>query len=519
MVVDSREVSTVMAQNLSRIALSTSALLLLIPCAPHLPAQVSPPDFQATGAPIAPEPVDPRIAGALAQMSPESVRRTDEKLVSFRSRSTLASMEKNLPPGEGILAAADWIHAQFEEISAGCGHCLTVREDQFTQQPTEPGFSGGKSRFAQPTLLRNIYAVLRGTDPAQAKRLYLVTGHYDTRVTDVMNARAFAPGANDDTSGTAVSLECARVLSKLHLPATIVFVAVAGEEQGLNGSHHMADLMREMAKSEGWLLQGVLNNDIVGGDTTPGDTLQQKSLVRVFSQGVNPNAPLAEIKAALALGAENDTSSRELARAVLDVARTYTEGQGTAGAPALKPVMELRLDRYLRGGDHSSFSAAGFPAVRFTEWRENYNHQHQDVRTEAGVEYGDLLKFVDFGYVARVARLNAATLATLAASPGTPENVRVVTRELGNNSTLRWDPPAAAGPDVHYQILWRETSATDWQFAAEASRFSNAATRAGDTSATHTATLPISKDNVFFGVRACDNAGHCSQAVPPVPDR
>ncbi len=509
-----------MAQNLSRIALSASAFLLFIPCASQLPAQVSPPDFAAAGAPLAPQPVDPRIAGALAQMSPESVRRTDEKLVSFRSRSTLASMEKDLPPGEGILAAADWIHAQFEEISAACGHCLTVREDRFTQQPNDPGFGGGRSRFAQPTLLRNIYAVLRGADPAQAKRLYLVTGHYDTRVTDVMNARAFAPGANDDTSGTAVSLECARALSKLRFPVTIVFVAVAGEEQGLNGSHHMAELMREMAKSEGWLLQGVLNNDIVGGDTTPGDTLQQKSLVRVFSQGVNPNAPLADIKAALALGAENDTSSRELARAVLDVARTYTEGQG--GAPQLKPVMELRLDRYLRGGDHSSFSAAGFPAVRFTEWRENYNHQHQDVRTEAGVEYGDLLKFVDFGYVARVARLNAATLATLAASPGVPENVRVVTRELGNNSTLRWDPPAAAGPDVRYQILWRETSATDWQFGAEASRYSSA-TRAGDTaptpSANRSATLPISKDNVFFGVRACDNAGHCSQAVAPVPER
>ena len=515
MVVDSREVFYRMARNMFRIALSASAILLAISCASQLPAQSSAPDFEATGAPLVRQPVDPQIAGALGQVSPESVRRTDEKLVSFQTRSTLSSMEKGLPPGEGILAAADWIHARFEEISAGCGHCLDVREDQFTQQPTEPGFGGGKSRFSQPTLLRNIYAVLRGADPAQAKRIYLVTGHYDTRVTDVMNARAFAPGANDDTSGTAVSLECARVLSKLRFPATIVFVAVAGEEQGLNGSHHMAELMGQMAQTEGWRLEGVLNNDIVGGDTTPGDALQQKSLVRVFSQGINPNAPLAEIKAALALGAENDTSSRELARAVLDVARTYIDGQG---GEALKPVMELRLDRYLRGGDHSSFSAAGFPAVRFTEWRENYNHQHQDVRTEGGVEFGDLLKFVDFGYVARVARLNAATLATLASSPGVPQNVRVVTRELGNNSTLRWDAPAAAGSDVRYQILWRETSATDWKFGGDAARYSNAA-RSGDTAATHSATLPISKDNVFFGVRACDGAGHCSEAVAPVPER
>ncbi len=501
-----------MARNVSHIALSASAFLVAIFCSTQLPAQDSAPDFAATGAPLVAQPVDPRIAGALAQMSPESVRRTDEKLVTFRSRSTLASMEKGLPPGEGILAAADWIHGQFEEISAACGHCLTVHEDQFTQQPTEPGFGGGKSRFAQPTLLRNIYAILRGSDLAQAKRIYLVTGHYDTRVTDVMNARADAPGANDDTSGTAVSLECARALSKLRFPATIVFVAVAGEEQGLNGSRHMADLMGQMARSEGWLLEGVLNNDIVGGDTTPGDTLQQKSLVRIFSQGVNPNAPLADIKATLALGAENDTSSRELARAVLDVARTYTGGQGGG---ALRPVMELRLDRYLRGGDHSSFSAAGFPAVRFTEWRENYNHQHQDVRTEGGVEFGDLVKFVDFGYVARVARLNAATLATLASSPGTPQNVRVVTRNLDNNSTLKWDAPAAAGPDVRYQILWRETSATDWQFEGDAARYS----AAPPSGATCTATLPISKDNVFFGVRACDAAGHCSQAVAPVPER
>jgi hypothetical protein len=175
-------------------------------------------------------------------------------------------------------------------------------------------------------------------------------------------------------------------------------------------------------------------------------------------------------------------------------------------------VMELRLDRFLRGGDHSSFSAEGFPAIRFTEWRENFNHQHQHVRVENGVEYGDLLKFDDFGYIAQVARLNIATLATLASSPGIPENVRVVTTNLDNNTTLKWDPPSTASGVVRYQIVWRETTANDWQFAADAQKY-------GATSGQNIATLPISKDNVFFGVRACDEFGHCGQAVAPLPER
>jgi hypothetical protein len=173
--------------------------------------------------------------------------------------------------------------------------------------------------------------------------------------------------------------------------------------------------------------------------------------------------------------------------------------------------MELRLDRYLRGGDHSSFSALDFPAVRFTEWRENFNHQHQHVRTENGIEYGDLIKFDDFAYIAQVARLNMATLGTLASSPGIPQNVRIVTTNLDDNSTLKWDPPTAAPATVHYQIVWRETTAFDWQFFADAAKY-------GATPTANAATLPISKDNVFFGVRACSADGHCSQAVAPKPE-
>jgi hypothetical protein len=470
-------------------------------------------DYQIAGAPITPAPVDKQIAAALKEVSADKIHDNIAALVNFYNRSTVSSTEPDLPPGTGVLAAADWIKAQFETYSNACGGCLEVKVDAFVEQPPT-GAAAARARIVKPTPIRNVYAILRGHDPAQANRMYLVTGHYDTRETDVMDSRSPAPGANDDSSGTAVSLESARILSHYKFPATLVFVCVAGEEQGLNGSRHLARL----AKPEGWQLEGVLNNDIVGGDTTPGETLQNKSLVRVFSQGILPTAPPETIAQQLALGMENDSSSRELAREILTVSRTYfpAPGGGTSaartGLKPLQPVMELRLDRYLRGGDHSSFSAEGFPAVRFTEWRENFNHQHQHVRTEGGIEFGDLLKFDDFQYIAQVARLNMATLATLAMSPGVPQNVRIVTTNLDNNTTLKWDPPSAGGASIQYQIVWRETTASNWQFCADASKYGTAV---GKTSVT----LPVSKDNVFFGVRACDSLQHCSQAVAPVPER
>jgi hypothetical protein len=470
-------------------------------------------DYQVAGSAISPAPIDKQIADVLRQVSPDRIRANIERLVQFNNRSTISSVETDLPPGTGVLAASDWIREQFESYGQACGNCLEVKVDAFVEQPAGP--ITARSRIVKPTPIRNVYAILRGSDPVQSKRMYLVTGHYDTRETDVMNTQSPAPGANDDSSGTAVSLESARLLSKYKFPATIVFVCVAGEEQGLNGSRHLAKL----AKEEGWQLEGVLNNDIVGGDTTPGDTLQDKSLVRVFSQGILPSAPPATITQMLSLGMDNDTPSRELAREVLAVSRSYfpplraTARTVTTGSlKPFEPVMELRLDRYLRGGDHSSFSAEGFPAVRFTEWRENFNHQHQHVRTENGIEYGDLLKFDDFEYIAQVARLNMATLAALASSPGVPQNVRVVTTNLDNNTTLKWDPPSAASGAVSYQIVWRETAASDWQYAADAAKY-------GATQGNHSATLPVSKDNVFFGVRACYSARFCSQAVAPLPER
>jgi hypothetical protein len=468
-------------------------------------------DYELAGSRISPPIPDKQIVSALKQVSPERISATIAALVKFNNRSTVSSIETDLPPGTGVLAASDWIKEQFESYSKACGNCLEIKVDAFIEQPPT-GAAAARPRITKPTPIRNIYAILRGSDPAQSKRMYLVTGHYDSRETDVMEAHSPAPGANDDASGVAVSLESARILSQYKFPATIVFVCVAGEEQGLNGSRHLAKL----AKVEGWQLEGVLNNDIVGGDTTPGETLQNKSLVRVFSQGILASAPPEIIAQQLSLGMENDTASRELAREVLAVGRTYFAPLSAPARPAqlrpLEPVMELRLDRYLRGGDHSSFSAEGFPAVRFTEWRENFNHQHQRVRTEDGTEYGDLIKFDDFEYIAQVARLNMATLATLAFSPGIPQNVRIVTTNLDNNTTLKWDPPAAGPGSIQYQIVWRETAASDWQFWTDASKY-------GTTPGNNSVTLPVSKDNVFFGLRACDASGHCSQAVAPLPER
>ena len=462
------------------------------------------PDYALHATSIGPAPVDPAIARALASIKPSQIDQTIEKLVSFGTRNTLSSMETDLPPGQGINAAADWIAGQFEAISRECGGCLEVKRDTFTADPASASGSPWAGRIPNPTKLTNVYAVLRGTDPAQAKRTVLVTGHYDSRNLNVLDDHGAAPGANDDASGVAVSLECARVLSKLKFPGTIVFVAVAGEEQGLVGSAHLARL----AKEEGWDLEAVLNNDIVGGNTTPGDTLQMKDGVRVFSEGVPQAASPEEARHIRALGKEDDSPSRELARAIAETARTYLSKPGAA-----KPFSAFlvdRPDRYLRGGDHSSFNHEGFAAVRFTEWREDYNHQHQNVIKPApGSDapiLGDLIEFVDFNYVAQVARLNAATLATLAAAPGEPQKLTIVNKMTENGSTLTWEPPAGGGV-AHYEVLWRETTAPNWQYVKQIA--------ATSSEGPVTVSLPISKDNVIFGVRAVDAKGHRGLVVVP----
>ncbi len=421
-------------------------------------ACVAQPDYQLYGAAIAPAKPDPAIARGLTTIDPAHIEQTIKTLVGFGTRSTLSSGETDLPAGQGINAAADWIEGQFKEISQQCGGCLEIHRDTFTADQASSAGQWAK-RIPKPTQISNIYAVLRGTDPIESKRMVLVTGHYDSRNTNILDDHGAAPGANDDASGVAVSLECARALSKLKFPATIVFVAVGGEEQGLVGSAHLAKLARE----QGWQLEAVLNNDIVGGNTTPGDTLQLKDRVRVFSEGVPVAATPEEERTIRVLGKENDSQSREVARAVADAGRTYFPASGKA---AFGASLVARPDRYLRGGDHSSFNREGFAAVRLTEWREDYNHQHQNVvRPAAGSAepiLGDLIEFVNFRYVAQVARLNAATLATLASAPGEPQKLTIVNTKVENGTTLRWEAPAGQSP-ARYEVVWRETTAPDWQ--------------------------------------------------------
>ena len=281
---------------------------------------------------------DPRIAAALRQVSASRIQADIEKLVSFGTRLTLSAQDPMaIASGRGIGAAREWIKAQFEQYSKDCGGCLEVKTDSFIEGPAD--------RIPKPTQITNVYAVLKGSDPAQAKRIVLVTGHYDSRNSDMLDLSGDAPGANDDASGTAVSLECARVISTMKFPATIIFLAVAGEEQGLNGSGHFA----KMAKDEGWELEAALNNDIVGGDKS---AEQDHSVVRVFSEGVPVAATEQEIRRIRGLGGESDSVSRELARYIAEVGRTYDAG--------VNPMLVFRLDRYLRGGDHYSFNQQRF---------------------------------------------------------------------------------------------------------------------------------------------------------------
>jgi peptidase M28-like protein len=426
---------------------------------------------------------DARIAGAIQQVSAQRIQANIEKLVSFGTRLTLSAQDDAaIKSGRGVGAAREWIKSEFERYSKDCGGCLEVKTDSFVEQPAD--------RIPQPTQLTNVYAVLKGADPENAKRIVLVTGHYDSRNSDTFDAKGDAPGANDDASGTAVSLECARVLSKTKFPATIIFLTVAGEEQGLNGSKHFA----QMAKQQGWDIEAVLNNDIVGGDKS---AKQDAGTVRVFSEGLPAAADEKRIKQIRGLGGESDSSSRELARYVGEVGRMYDTG--------VKPLLVFRLDRYLRGGDHYSFNQQGFAAVRFTEFREDYNHQHQNIRTENGIEYGDLPKFVNFDFVAAVAKVNAATLASLASAPAPPANVRLLTKELENDSTLSWEP-SPSGMASSYEVVWRTTSNPDWEKVQSC----------GDKTR---CTVPLSKDNVIFAVRAVGKDGHRSLPAVPEPER
>ncbi|MDB5011789.1 MAG: Bacterial leucyl aminopeptidase precursor, partial [Mucilaginibacter sp.] len=319
--------------------------------------------------------------------------------------------------------------------------------------------------------------------------------HYDSRVNDVMDPNSVEPGANDDASGTAVSMELARVMAKRSFPATIIFMAVVGEEQGLNGSANVA----KRAKAENWNIDAMLNNDIVGNTHGMDNDLKDNTHVRVFSEGV-PSTATGNAKMIAGLignGGEDDSPSRELARYIKETAERYVD--------QLDVKLIYRRDRYLRGGDHTPFLQQGFTAVRFTEMNEDFNRQHQSVRTEKGVDYGDLPDFVDYNYVQKVARMNLSVLANLALAPAEPQNVVVLTSGLTNNTDLKWDAPKEGKKPAGYYILMRETTSPYWEKKYYVTG--------------NTAKLDYSKDNYFFAVQSVDADGHESLPIFPKPAR
>jgi Zn-dependent M28 family amino/carboxypeptidase len=340
-----------------------------------------------------------------------------------------------------------------------------------------------------PTRITNVVATLRGSGTPE--RIYVVTGHYDSRVTDVLNGTDDAPGADDDASGVAVIMELARVMATRSSEATIVFAAVAGEEQGLYGSDHLAQAFKDAGAD----IQGMFSNDIVGTGNARDGSDPEPHTVRLFVEGVPTSETPAQAAIRQSVGGENDGPSRQLGRFAESVAENAQTGMDVR--------VIWRRDRYLRGSDHLSFLVRGYPAARFTEPRENFDHEHQDVRVEGGVQYGDLIEFCDFAYIARVARVNAATLWSLAQAPGTPKDTVVDTTQLTNQTTLRWT--LGTEPDLAgYEVVWRETTAPDWTGVIPVGKVS-------------TVTVDISKDNVQFGVRAVDSSGHRSPAASPVP--
>ena len=422
---------------------------------------------------------DPEIVKMVREVSAKNIEATIRKLVSFGTRNTLSSQDD---PKRGIGAARDWIYGEFQRISNDCGGCLQVSKQSFVQPKA--------NRVPEPTTLTNVIAVLKGTtDP---DRVYVVSGHYDSMCNqDARDATCDAPGANDDGSGTAASIELARVMSKYKFDATIIFVTVPGEEQGLLGSGYLA----KDAAAKKMNIEAMFDNDIIGGVTTYKNAPDRQS-IRVFAEGVPSNETQPEANTRRSVGGENDSPSRQLGR--------YVKEMGDIYLPNFKVLMIYRRDRYGRGGDHIPFLEQGYAAVRFTETHEDYTHQHQTVKMVDGKQYGDLPEFVDFEYVANATRVNLIGLANLALAPAKPKNVGIVTAGLTNDTVLKWD--ASTDADLAgYEVVWRDTTAPLWTN----SKFVGNVT-------TYTA-KEMSKDNYFFGVRAVDKAGNKSPVVYPRP--
>jgi hypothetical protein len=445
-----------------------SSFLAAIVAAPHIVFAADPPSA-----------LDPEIGRLVRGVSAARLEAYVRALADFGTRHSLSATDD---PKRGVGAARQWIKSTLDRCAAETGSRLKVEFDDFLQEPSP--------RTPKAVPLVNVVATLEGTDPVARARTLVVSGHYDSMCGNVMNAECDAPGANDDASGTAVVMELACTMAKSRFPATLVFMAVAGEEQGLLGAAHWA----KTAHDRGTHVEAMITNDIVG-NARDENGRRDASVLRLFAEGVPADKQVSEAwQRMLATGGENDSPPRELARTIRDAALRYV--------PEMTVKIVYRRDRYLRGGDHIPFLEQGFTAVRFTEAHEDFRHQHQDVRVVDGVQWGDLPQFVDFDYLAQVARINAAALASLATAPSPPVAVRIETLQLENRTTLSW----RANPEADiagYEIVWRETTAPFWQGV----EFVGNVTRAS---------VPISKDDYVLSLRAVNRAGQRSLATYPL---
>lgn len=420
---------------------------------------------------------DPEIEEMANKVSSDSLQSYIKSLVAFGTRSTLSAQTNTT---RGIGAARNWVLKKFLEFAKNAGGRLTAFIDTTTLQTS--------GRMDAPVFLGNVLATLKGTDPDD-HRIFIISGHLDSRRSDVMDGTGNAPGANDDGSGTAAVLECARIMCRHTFPATVIFVAVSGEEQGLYGSTFMAN----KAKNQNWDIRAVLNNDIIGSNNSSQTHLINNTKVRVFSEGIPATASEKDIAKIRALGLENDSKSRELARYIKEVGERYVDN--------LEVVMIFRPDRFLRGGDHLPYLRNGFSAVRITEMNENYTHQHQDVRKENGIKYGDLPQFIDYEYLRKNTALNLVSLANLAMAPSVPREVNLEVNSLSDKSSLLWQKPAY-GKIIGYYILIRASSSPLWEKKIFTTQ--------------NSITIPYSKDNYIFGVQSVNEKGN--ESLPVIPD-
>jgi len=421
--------------------------------------------------------IDPKMYDIIEAVSADRLEADIRTLAGFGTRHTMSDTTSDT---RGIGAARRWIKSEFEKISEACGGCLEVRE-QRTLVEGDPD-----SRIYEDTWVVNVYAVLKGeTHP---NNYIIMSGDIDSRASDIRNYTIDAPGANDNASGMAGAIEAARVLSNYEFENSIIFAGLSGEEQGLYGGRHMA----EMAKEEGWNIIGVLNNDMIGNIEGVDGVIDNREF-RIFSEPYSAQATERELQMKRFYGGENDGISRQLARYIYETTQTYM--------PEMDPMLIYRLDRFGRGGHHRPFNEAGFPGVRIMEAHENYHRQHQDIRVENGIKYGDVIEGVDFNYARKMTAVNAVALAAMAEAPPKPDEV-----EIGGavepSTTLRWEKSESESVKG-YKIYWRSTSAPLWQH----SKF------VGDVSEFTLEGIVI--DNYLFGVTAVGKNGHESVVAYP----